>query len=309
MTSLVIVGPTASGKSALAMEIASRTPSEIVSIDSRQVYIGLDIGTAKPSREERERVPHHMIDILDIREKTDAKWFAALASDAVERIESRDRVPILVGGSGLYLKAVLEGFFEISLDPEERQVFASSVGDLPTEELFGSLERIDPVSAARIHPNDRYRIVRALEVHSLTGKTLTEHFTSQKTDRHHAGFEECLKIGIDLDRETLRRSIMERTRAMFESGWPEEVETLLKAGVDSSWYGMKSLGYPEVVAYVRGETGREEAIRTIATRTGQYAKRQMTWFRKEKGVNWVSSGGTSIIPQALKLLDSSGWNW
>ncbi|HSG27857.1 MAG TPA: tRNA dimethylallyltransferase, partial [Candidatus Krumholzibacterium sp.] len=148
-----------------------------------------------------------------------------------------------------------------------------------------------------------------LEVHRLTGRTLTEHFSSQKNGQDRSFHGECLKIGIDLEREALRRTIMERTREMFESGWPEEVEALLESGVDSSWYGMKSLGYPEVVAYVRGEAGREETIRAIAVRTGQYAKRQMTWFRKEKDVNWITTDGTSIIPQALKLLDSSGWNW
>ena len=163
MRALAIIGPTASGKSALAMDIAARVDSEIVSIDSRQIYKRLDIGTAKPSMDERRRVPHHLIDILEPSEKSNASSFARIAGEAVEAINSRGRLPILVGGSGLYLRALLEGLFEIGLDPSEREAFARSVAGEETAKLRERLIEADPESAARIHPNDRYRITRALE--------------------------------------------------------------------------------------------------------------------------------------------------
>ncbi len=305
MRALAIIGPTASGKSALAMDIAARVDSEIVSIDSRQIYKRLDIGTAKPSMDERRRVPHHLIDILEPSEKSNASSFARIAGEAVEAINSRGRLPILVGGSGLYLRALLEGLFEIGLDPSEREAFARSVAGEETGELRERLIEADPESADRIHPNDRYRIMRALEVLSLSGTTLSGHFRIQKDSTTPAAPFPCLKIGLDPGRGILHKRINSRTARMVETGWIAEVEGLLRDGADPAWPGMKTLGYPDVVAHIRGETALDAMIDRISARTRQYAKRQMTWFRKERDIVWIDPGSADLPGTVLKLLDSA----
>lgn len=306
MRALAIIGPTASGKSALAMDIAARVDSEIVSIDSRQIYKKLDIGTAKPSSDERRRVPHHLVDILELWEKSNASSFARMAVEAVEAINSRGRLPILVGGSGLYLRALLEGLFEIGLDPSEREAFARSVAGEDTGKLRERLIEADPESAVRIHPNDRYRITRALEVLFLSGTTLSGHFRLQRDSTAPVAPFPCLKIGLDPGRMLLHQRINSRTAGMVGTGWITEVEDLLRDGVDPSWPGMKTLGYPEVVAHIRGERTLDAMTDRISALTRQYAKRQMTWFRKERHVNWVDPGSADLPGAVLKLLDSAG---
>jgi len=306
MRALAIIGPTASGKSALAMDIAARVDSEIVSIDSRQIYKRLDIGTAKPCLDERRRVPHHLVDLLELWERSDASGFARIAGEAVEAINSRGRLPILVGGSGLYLRALLEGLFEIELDPMERETFARSVSGEETAKLRERLIEADPESAARIHPNDRYRITRALEVLLLSGTTLSGHFRLQRDSTTPVAPFPCLKIGLDPGRGLLHQRINSRTARMVELGWIAEVEGLLRDGVDPSWPGMKTLGYPDVVAHISGEMALDTMTDRISARTRQYAKRQMTWFRKERDVSWIDPGSADLPGTVLKLLDRAG---
>lgn len=305
MNGVVIIGPTAVGKSSLGMRLAEHLGGEIVSIDSRQIYRGLDIGTAKVTAGERARIIHHCVDILDITEKSNARWFAGHAREAIDSILSRERIPVLVGGSGLYLRSITHGLFEIDLDPAERVSFEKRIEEISTGDLNLLLKESDPLSAERIHENDRYRIVRALEIFELTGTPLSEHFRRQK-DKGGDGLSGLVKIGLDLERESLRSKISVRTREMFDAGWPDEVSALLDSGADPDCPGLQALGYPETIGYVRGKLGRDEAIERIATLTSQYAKRQMTWFRKEDDVSWLPAGAADLFDAALNVLDSTG---
>jgi tRNA dimethylallyltransferase len=297
ITALAILGPTASGKSRLGMALATRTGGEIVSVDSRQAYRRLDIGTAKPTAEERRAVPHHLIDILDLDETTNAEAFARLALEAIRDIAGRGRLPILVGGSGLYFRSISRGFFDVRLDPAARRAYDASLRGVPSAVLHERLAEVDPGSARRIHPNDRYRVTRALEVFALTRRPLSEHLRAQKPDpaREEVRF---IRLGADVPRPELHRRILDRARAMISGGWTEEVELLLAEGADPSWPGMKTLGYPEVVACVRGLASLEETEARIVELTRQYAKRQMTWFRKEPGIEWIAGNESALLAAA-----------
>ena len=305
ITAVAILGPTASGKSRLAMRLAPRAGAEILSIDSRQAYRRLDIGTAKPTADERRAVPHHLIDILDLAEKSNADSFARLAHAAIRDVASRGKVPLLVGGSGLYFRAIGEGFFDIDLDPSQRISFAESLRGVPDEVLRGRLERDDPESALRIHRNDRYRTTRALEVFALTGQPLSEHLRAQRPDPERQEIR-YIKIGLMLPRPALHGRIDERTRGMFERGWLTEVERLLADGATPELPGMKTLGYPQVAACVRGEAGFEETLKRILELTRQYAKRQLTWFKKEPGVHWLEADSPALLESAEELIRLQG---
>ncbi len=308
MDPILIIGPTAVGKSALAMRIAAETDAEIVSIDSRQIYRRLDIGTSKPTAEERKKVPHHLIDILDIDQKPDANSFAVEARRAISDIIERGRLPLVVGGSGMYLRSVLEGLFRIDLDPADRERFAAETESIETSVLYERLHSVDPESTERIHRNDRYRIIRALEVFTLTGTPISTHFAKQKDSGKDIFPVQFLKTGLKMDMKRLRSLIGERTAQMFDAGWVEEVRSLLEGGADPSWPGMQTLGYPEIVKYIRGEESREDTIKKIMTLTGQYAKRQMTWFRKEPDVWWIDLDRESAFEALTKNIDIRGKN-
>lgn len=302
MDALAVVGPTSVGKSGLALCLAERIGGEIVSMDSRQSYRRIDVGTAKPTPAERERVRHHLIDVLDLDETNNAESFARMARDAVEDIIGRGKLPVLVGGSGLYFRAVFEGLFDIDLDIREREAFARSRRGVATGELLLELSRADPESAGRIHSNDRYRILRALEIFELTGIPMSEHFHRQRRRRTAAG-RRYLKVGLRLPRKELHARIEERARRMISSGWIEEVARLLDSGADPDWPGMKTLGYPQVIDHVMGKRSLDETTDTIIRLTKQYAKRQMTWFRSEPDVNWHDAGEVST-PASVTLLAS-----
>jgi len=302
MKGIVIIGPTAVGKSALGMMLAEKIGGEIVSIDSRQIYRGLDIGTAKPGAEEQARVRHHCIDILDISEKSNAGWFAGRAHTAMEEIRRAGKIPVLVGGSGLYLRSVTRGLFDIELDLSERAEFEKGTEGIPTRELYSRLRSSDPESGNRIHRNDRYRIVRALEVLELTGTSLSDHFRRHRKEGV-SGMSGLVTVGLDMDRELLRARITGRTEDMYGAGWPEEVSNILAQGADPSCPGLQTLGYPETIRFVTGELDRCSAIARIAMLTAQYAKRQMTWFRKEQGVTWLDAGREDLLGKTLNLLD------
>jgi tRNA dimethylallyltransferase len=305
ITAAAILGPTASGKSRLGIDLALRMNGEILSIDSRQAYRRIDIGTAKPSAEERSLVPHRLIDIFDLEEKSDAQRFALLAHSAIRDAASRGKVPILVGGSGLYFRAIERGFFDIRLEAADRIAFAESMCDVSNESLHGRLQALDPESALRIHRNDRYRLVRALEIRELTGTSLSEHVRRQRLDpsREEIAF---VKIGLDIERGKLYRNIAERAKMMFEHGWAGEVERLLAEGADPDWPGMKTLGYPQVLSHVRGEVRLDETVERVSELTRQYAKRQVTWFRKEPSMHWLMAGENGLIEAAAELFERRG---
>ncbi len=300
ITALAIIGPTGCGKSAAAMRVARQIGAEIVSIDSRQAYRRLDIGTAKPTAEERQEIPHHLIDILDLHEKSSAASFARLAREAAAAIAGRGRLPILAGGSGLYFRAASEGLFDIALAPAGREAFSRSVADASDEDLRRRLVAVDPESARRIHPNDRYRVVRALEVYELSGVPLSEHLKRRQDDSAEPKMR-FLKIGLELPRHELHRRIDERVEAMLKRGWVDEARALLEEGADPDWPGMMTLGYPEIVSHILEDTPIEETARRIRELTHQYAKRQITWFKKEPDVVWFRADETQTAEQIARI--------
>jgi tRNA dimethylallyltransferase len=282
---LIILGPTASGKSELALKLAMACDGELINADSLQVYRHLDIGTAKPSRESRAVVPHHLIDIIEPADPFTASDFSRLAAAAIRQVAARGRRPILVGGTGLYIKALLGGLIASPGESAEfRERLREEVRHSGSAALHRRLREIDPVTALSLHPNDSFRIIRALEVHHLTG------FPISQWQARHAFHEERylpLKLGISLPRPLLYERINRRTEEMLTTGLREEVAALLAAGIDPGLKPMRSIGYKEMTAHLRGELGWDEARQAIAQATRNYAKRQMTWFARDPEIKWV----------------------
>jgi tRNA dimethylallyltransferase len=283
---ILIIGPTGVGKSAAAMALAGAIGGEIINCDSIQVYRGFDIGTDKPSPEDRLKVPHHLLDIVDGFTQFTAADFAARAMDAIEAILLRKNLPFVVGGTGLYFKALLDGLFPgPGRDEETRRTLEQEAEKMGLEPLWKRLEAVDPAYAKKIGKKDKIRIIRALEIYALTLTPISEHFlrTKSRLENFH-----ILKIGLKLPREELYRRIETRVDRMFERGLVREVQELLAAGVDEKAPPFRALGYKYVLKLVRNEITPEEAVALTKIDTRHYAKRQMTWFAKMKDVNWYS---------------------
>lgn len=284
---VLLVGPTGVGKSAAALALARRFGGEIINGDSMQVYRGFDIGTDKPSAADRAAVAHHLVDILEASSQFTAADFVDRAFAAATDILGRGAVPIVVGGTGLYMKALLDGLFPgPGKDASVRRELEDEARERGLEKLWARLETVDPVYAAKIMPRDKVRIIRALEVQAVTGTPLSAHFG--RTRSRLDGFR-VVKIGLTLDRKELYRRIEERVDRMFERGLVREVERLIASGVAVTAPPFKALGYRQVLLYRSGELGLEEAIARTKIETRHYAKRQMTWFRKMEGIGWFSS--------------------
>jgi len=283
---VVLVGPTASGKSALALAVARAHGGEIVSCDSLQVYRGLDIGSAKATPAERRDVPHHLLDVVDPDQDFSAADYARLARAAITDILARGRLPVVAGGTGLYLRALRRGLFAgPSRDPEFRRRLervAEKRGDAALHRL---LARVDPESAARTSPRDRLRVVRALEVYRATGRPLSAH---HREETPAADPWRWLVIGIDRPRDELRTAVEARTEAMFAAGLVEEVRALL-ARYPADLRPLRAIGYRQAAAVVRGEQTALQAQRDIVKETMRYAKRQMTWFRHQEEARWFGA--------------------
>ena len=277
---LVITGPTASGKTWLAVELAKRYNGEVVSADSMQIYRRMDIGTAKPTRREMQGVPHHMIDVADPEEDFSVARYVDMASAAVDGVLSRNRLPILAGGTGLYIDSLLSGrtfaAFDGSLRAELEERFRSQGGPA----LLDELARADPETAARLHPNDAKRIVRALEVWLSTGKTITQHNEQTRAlpPRYNA-----LTLNLDFERrEDMWERIDSRVERMMADGLAEEVRSLLDSGVPARCTAMQAIGYKEIAAAFRTGGDMDAAAAAVKLRSRQYAKRQRTWFRRSR---------------------------
>jgi tRNA dimethylallyltransferase len=284
---VAIVGPTGAGKSALALALAERCGGEIVSCDSLQVYRGLDIGSAKPTAEERRRVPHHLVDVRDSDEDFSAADYARLARAAIEDIRDRGRLPVLVGGTGLYLRALLVGLFEgPSRNEALRQRLERLADRFGNARLHRLLHRVDPAAAARIHPHDRLRVVRALEVFRATGRPLSQQ--QQEGLAPLQGFE-TLIVGLDPPRAELLVRMERRTREMLERGLVEEVRGLLARGYSADLRPLHAIGYRQALEVVAGRLSDDQALRAIVTESMQYAKRQRTWFRHQARVRWFET--------------------
>jgi tRNA dimethylallyltransferase len=293
-----IVGPTGAGKSALAIEVATRLGAEIVNADSRQVYCGMNLGTAKPSAPERRGVAHHLIDIRSPAEPLDVATFTTLARAAIEQIAARGRHPIVVGGSGLYLRALRGGIFQgPAASREIRDRLERAARDHGVSHLHQRLREIDPAAARRIGVNDLYRITRAIEVWELTGEPISSHQA-----RH--GFAnrsyDCLTLGISMDRAELYAAIDRRFDEMIGQGLVEEVRSLLAAGYRADRPPLGSIGYQQIAAHLRGEMGLAEAVEIAKRESRRFAKRQLTWFRADPEIVWLDRNGAA--KQAEKLL-------
>ncbi len=295
---VIVLGPTAVGKSRVAVDLALRFGGEIIGGDSIQVYRGFDIGTAKPGPEDRRGVPHHLIDIVGPEVQYTAADFVRDALEAARGIAARGRLPIVAGGTGLYLKALADGLFPgPGRDPAVRAALEAEAREKGLEALFRRLEAIDPEYARKIRGRDRVRIVRALEVHAATGRPISEHF---RETRSPVAGRTVLRLGLRLEREALCRRIEDRVERMFARGLVDEVRGLLERGVPESAPPFRALGYSHVLRLLRGEIGRDEAVALTKIETRQYAKRQMTWFRKMAGVVWFSPEDGAALEQYVQ---------
>lgn len=304
-TVIAIVGPTAVGKSALALALAERLSGEIVNADSLQVYRGLDIGTAKPSAADRLRAPHHLFDILDPEEEFSAGEYARRARRVLDGIAGRQRVALVVGGSGLYLKALLDGISPLPRVPRElRDELQRRLDEDGLDSLRAELRRVDEVTERRLAPNDRQRVLRALEVGLATGRPLS----SWQAERPFGGRRiPALRFGLTLPRAILYDLVSARVLGMLREGWVEEVEGLLRAGVRPSARAFQALGYREIVLHLRGHLTLDEATEKIVRATRRFAKRQWTWFHRDPGIRWYESGRPeSLVAEVLALLDRDG---
>ncbi len=283
---LIIVGPTAVGKSALALWLAQEYSGEIISCDSMQVYRGFDVGTDKPRPEARKKVPHHLIDIIEPEEQFSAADFARLAVEIAGEVINRGHLPIVVGGTGLYHRALVQGLFPgPGRDSALRQLLKKEASELGLETLYERLKQVDPDYAAKISPRDGIRIIRALEVYQLTGQPISHHFQNTSSPAREKGFI-LRQIGLKLERKELYRRIEARVDRMFAQGIVEEVKNLLAKGVPEKATPFKGLGYRQVLKYLKGEISLQEAINETKLETRHYAKRQLTWFRKSPGLVW-----------------------
>lgn len=281
---LIIIGPTAVGKSKLAIEIAKKLDGEIISADSMQVYIGMDIGTAKPSKNELEEVPHHLINLIAPDKPWSVSDFVNNTKGLIEDIAERGKFPIVIGGTGLYLNALIEGysFPEIKKNDEVRRRLEGESNSYGSLHLYEKLKKIDPDSAANIHFNDAKRIIRALEVYELTGKPMSELRTKNE---ENINFKPVI-IGLDMDRHELYKWIEARVDDMLTKGLVDEVKGLIKEGYDPKLTSMQAIGYKEVAEHLHGKYTYDELVNILKQNTRNFAKRQMTWFRRFKDVNW-----------------------
>ncbi|MFO1519099.1 MAG: tRNA (adenosine(37)-N6)-dimethylallyltransferase MiaA [bacterium] len=283
---VVVCGPTGVGKTEITLKLAEALGGEIIVADSQAVLKKFDIGTAKPTAEEQDRVPHHLIDVAEFGELFDASTFARLADQALSEILSRKKIPIVSGGTGLYLKAFLFGMMEApSRDDEFRNKLEKRAEEEGLSSLYEELQNVDGKRASQIHPNDALRIIRALEIHHLSGQTPTE--LSQSHGFKEARYD-ALKIGLKRPREELYQRINDRVLAMLNHGWVEEVKKLMASGIDLLNERTPTLGYPTLARYLNGEIFIKEAIEEIQKETRKLAKRQLTWFRADPEIQWFS---------------------
>ena len=301
---IVIAGPTASGKTSLSLALSHKLKGEVVAMDSMQVYRHMDIGTAKPTLAEREDIPHHMLDVADPKDAYSVAEYAKQAKACFEDIHQRGRIPLLTGGTGLYLKALTTSM-ELGGtqgDPALRERLAAlAQGENGEETLHGMLAKVDPVTANRLHRNDVRRIIRALEVYELTGRPIS---LQQPGEQQECPYRLCI-LGLFIERETLYKRIEDRVEDMMGMGLLAEVEVLVRMGIPPEAQSMQGLGYKELIPVVRGGQPLEQAVAGIKLGTRHYAKRQMTWFRRTEGLLWLEGIKKDCVEQALSHIQAT----
>jgi len=284
---LFVAGPTAIGKTELALNLAEKFGCEIIGVDSMQIYRYMDIGTAKPSPSERGRVPHHLIDYVLPDETYSASRFVRDCQEAIRQIRAKGRLPLLVGGTGLYFAALEKGIFNLpAIDPEIRQGLQEELAAGRREVLFQELQACDPASADRIHANDTYRLLRALEIWRAFGKPWSAYLAEHRAQNKPLPLAPILKIGLARDRQELYQRIDQRVEAMTQAGLVDEVQGLLQMGYRKDLPSMQSLGYRHLQHYLDGLCTWERAVELLARDTRRYAKRQLTWFRADPEITW-----------------------
>jgi len=299
-----LTGATASGKTRIGLQLAERINAEIISLDSMAVYRGMDIGTAKPSRQQQQQVPHHLLDVVDPNESFSLAEYLAAAHQAATNIRARGKEVLLVGGTPLYLKSLLRGVCEgPPADPEFRREVVAEVNCVGIEALRERLELIDPLSAAKLHPNDMRRMIRALEVYKLTGTPIS-HYQTQFVDEQNA--QRCNRIFVlSWDRAQLHARINQRVDNMFERNFVDEVRSILETAGGFSHTAIQGVGYREVIDHLQGSIDSETMIDQTKVRTRRFARRQETWFRGLAECRWISineqSIGSEIVDQLLEL--------
>jgi tRNA dimethylallyltransferase len=305
---LAIAGPTAVGKTAVGCAVAARVFGEIISADSVAVYRGFDIGTAKPTVEERAACKFHLIDVADARDAFSVAQFCEMAERAEQEIRAAGHVPVLVGGTGLYQRCFLErmGLSQTAADPEVRERLTAWADEHGLSALHARLTEIDPISAARIHTNDRVRMIRAMEVFERTGRPISEW---QAEDAAQRNPRPSLKFGLRCQTAELRKRIEARIQSMLNQGLIEEVRGLLQEGYPTDLSAMQSVGYREAVACAMGEIDLETAEAMIVQSTVKFAKRQMTWFRADKEIHWIDVDDRSIEEISNEIVHRFTENW
>jgi len=301
---LCIVGPTAVGKTRISIKVAKKINGEIISGDSMQVYYYMDIGTAKPSLEEREEIPHHLIDIIDPDESFSVADFQKAVFKLIPKIASRECLPIMVGGTGLYLKAIIDqyDFGESKADWKLRERLKIQVDKYGNEMLYHWLKKVDPAAAEKIHPNDLKRIIRALEVYLTTGRPIS---SQKKLPPEQRQSLNVLITGLDMNRKRLYERINERVDKMIEQGLEKEVGRLLEKGYNPEHVSMQGLGYQHMIKYIQGRYTKDEAVELLKRDTRRFAKRQLTLFRRDNRIIWLNiedfSGEEEIVEKICSL--------
>ena len=303
---IVIAGPTGVGKTAAAVALAHRLPVEVISADSRQVYRGLDVATGKPTTEERRAVPHHLLDVVDPDDRYDAARFRRDAAGCVEMIRARGRLPVIVGGTGLYIRALVRGLDPAPpADPAFRNELAGVAAKAGRAALHARLAAVEPALAERLHPNDQVRVIRALEM-LQAGSAVG---AARARWREPGPLYDVRYFGLTLDREILAGRLRARAAAMVEAGLEVEVQRLLARGYSPTLPALQGIGYREFVQVVRGTLARAEALRLMQRDTVRYAKRQWTWFVREPGIEWIdveAAGGPAAVATAIEARLQTG---
>lgn len=298
---LVIVGPTAVGKTYVSIELAKKFNTEIISADSMQIYKYMDIGTAKVTEEEACGIKHHMIDLVYPNEEFSVSEFQKLAEKHIDNLLDNDKLPIVIGGSGLYVNSLLYDldFGKVKSDEKVKKYYTDYYNEHGTDKLHALLEDVDPEAAAKIHKNNVKRVIRALEVCNITGKK----FSEMNTDiRKPSNKYNCIIIGLEMDREVLYQRINKRVDIMVENGLLEEVKSLLDKGYDRNLVSLQGIGYKEIIDYLEGKTTKEDAIDTLKTNTRRFAKRQFTWFNADSNIKWFDLTNLNEIDKVVNSI-------